>query len=56
MAFGHNMAFGPAFGHNMAFGPAFGHSKLIKLIGCVGHINSLVNSIGCFNLQTTSNF
>jgi hypothetical protein len=47
-AFGHNMSFGPAFGHNMAFGLAFGHSKLIKLIGRVGHINSLVNRIGCF--------
>ncbi len=56
LAFGHNMAFGPAFGHNMAFSPAFGHSKLIKLIGRVGHINSLVDSIGRFDFQTTNNF
>jgi hypothetical protein len=57
-AFGYNMAFGPAFGHNAAFGPAFGHnkliitafghSKLIKLIGPVGHTNSLVG-LGCFS-------
>jgi hypothetical protein len=56
-AFGHNMAFGSACGHYMAFGPAFGHnaafslavghSNLIKLIGYVGHTNSLINSIGC---------
>jgi hypothetical protein len=57
LAFGHNVAFSSAYSHNATLGPAFGHnkllimgfghSKLIKLIGLVGHTNSLINSIGC---------
>jgi hypothetical protein len=44
MAFG--TAFGPALGHNKLLITTFGHSKLIKLIGCVGHTNSLVDRVG----------